>query len=157
RSCRAFRRHVGDHSVDGEARIRPAGRDADGPCRKDPGARPGRDGELGARDARMRVAIVTDAWHPQINGVVRTLFAVCDGLAAAGHSAQVFGPDRYRTLPCPGYRTFRLAVGAGAALRRHLAEFAPHAVHVATEGPLGFAARAFCLARGWPFTTAYHT
>jgi glycosyltransferase involved in cell wall biosynthesis len=100
---------------------------------------------------------VTDAWHPQVNGVVRTLSVVCRGLGDAGHDPVVFGPDRYRTIPCPGYSTIRLAIGAGPALGRQLSEFAPQAVHIATEGPLGLAARAFCLARGWPFTTAYHT
>jgi glycosyltransferase involved in cell wall biosynthesis len=105
----------------------------------------------------MRIAIVTDAWHPQVNGVVRTLSAVQDGLAAAGHEAEVFGPDRYRTIPCPGYSMIRLAIGAGSMLGRELAGFGPEAVHIATEGPLGLAARSFCLARGWPFTTAYHT
>jgi glycosyltransferase involved in cell wall biosynthesis len=107
--------------------------------------------------AGKRVAIVTDAWHPQVNGVVRTLSAVCDGLAQAGHETAVFGPDRYRTIPCPGYSTIRLAIGAGRALGRDLAAFAPHAVHIATEGPLGLAARAFCMKHDWPFTTAYHT
>jgi glycosyltransferase involved in cell wall biosynthesis len=106
---------------------------------------------------RQRIAIVTDAWHPQVNGVVRTLSAMCDGLAAAGHEVVVFGPDRYRTIPCPGYGSIRLAVGAGPVLSRQMAAFAPNAVHIATEGPLGLAARKFCLAQGWPFTTAYHT
>jgi glycosyltransferase involved in cell wall biosynthesis len=105
----------------------------------------------------MRIAIVSDAWQPQVNGVVRTLSAVCDGLAQAGHETMVFGPDRYRTIPCPGYATIRLAIGAKRGLGRQLAAFAPHAIHIATEGPLGIAARAFCLARDWPFTTAYHT
>src|SRR5580704_12444614 len=109
------------------------------------------------RRRRMRIAIVTDAWHPQVNGVVRTLSTVRDGLVAAGHEPVVFGPDRYRTLPCPGYSTIRLAIGAGRALGRQLAEFRPEAVHIATEGPLGLAARSFCLAQGWKFTTAYHT
>ena len=104
-----------------------------------------------------RIAIVTDAWHPQVNGVVRTLSATCDGLAASGHETLVFGPDRFRTIPCPGYSTIRLAIGAGRRLGRQLAEFAPHAVHIATEGPLGLAGRAFCLAHNWLFTTAYHT
>jgi glycosyltransferase involved in cell wall biosynthesis len=107
--------------------------------------------------AGKRIAIVTDAWHPQINGVVRTLSAVCEGLVQAGHETAVFGPDSYRTIPCPGYSTIRLAIGAKRSLARHLAAFAPHAVHIATEGPLGLAARAFCLKRDWPFTTAYHT
>jgi glycosyltransferase involved in cell wall biosynthesis len=109
------------------------------------------------RVEQRRVAIVTDAWHPQVNGVVRTLSAVCDGLAAAGYETAVFGPDRYRTIPCPGYASIRLAIGAGRNLACQLAEFAPHAVHIATEGPLGRAGRACCLAQGWPFTTAYHT
>jgi glycosyltransferase involved in cell wall biosynthesis len=104
-----------------------------------------------------RIAIVSDAWHPQVNGVVRTLSAVCGGLSAAGYETAVFGPDRYRTIPCPGYTSIRLAVGAGRTLARQMTAFAPHAVHIATEGPLGIAARAHCLARGWPFTTAYHT
>jgi glycosyltransferase involved in cell wall biosynthesis len=106
---------------------------------------------------RKRIAIISDAWHPQVNGVVRTLSAVCDGLAGAGHEPLVFGPDRYRTIPCPGYSTIRLGIGVGRALARQLDEFAPDAIHIATEGPLGLAARAFCLRRGWPFTTAYHT
>jgi glycosyltransferase involved in cell wall biosynthesis len=109
------------------------------------------------RDRAIRIAIITDAWHPQINGVVRTLSAVRDGLIAAGHQVLVIGPDRFRTVPCPGYSTIRLAIGAGAKLGRELAEFAPDAVHIATEGPLGRAARAYCLAQKWPFTTAYHT
>jgi glycosyltransferase involved in cell wall biosynthesis len=117
----------------------------------------GKSGGLARADSHKRIAIVSDAWHPQVNGVVRTLSAVCEGLVASGHEPTVFGPDRYRTIPCPGYSTIRLAIGAAAPLGRQLAEFAPQAVHIATEGPLGLAARAFCLARGWPFTTAYHT
>ncbi|MBV8777964.1 MAG: glycosyltransferase family 1 protein [Alphaproteobacteria bacterium] len=104
-----------------------------------------------------RVAIVSDAWHPQVNGVVRTLSAISDGLAAAGHHPTVVGPEGYRTLPCPGYADIRLAVGSGRRLARQLEALSPRAVHIATEGPLGWAARAFCLRRGWPFTTAYHT
>ena len=105
----------------------------------------------------MRVAIITDAWHPQVNGVVRTLSAVQEGLAASGHDVEVLGPDRYWTVPCPGYSTIRLAVGAGRSLGRQLAEFRPDAVHIATEGPLGLAGRSFCVAQNWKFTTAYHT
>lgn len=105
----------------------------------------------------MKILIATDAWQPQVNGVVRTLSAVTAGLAAAGHNPVVFGPDRYRTIPCPGYAAIRLAVGAGPALGGQLTAFAPQAVHIATEGPLGLAARRFCLKQDWPFTTAYHT
>ena len=88
---------------------------------------------------------------------MRTLTAICAGLAATGFETEIFAPDRYRTVPCPGYATIRLAVGAGRRLGRELAAFSPHAVHIATEGPLGLAGRAYCLAQGWPFTTAYHT
>jgi glycosyltransferase involved in cell wall biosynthesis len=105
----------------------------------------------------MRVAIVTDAWHPQVNGVVRTLSVIEEGLATAGHEVLVIGPDRFGTIPCPGYSTIRLAIGAGAAFGRQLAAFAPDAAHIATEGPLGIAARAYCMAQRWPFTSAYHT
>jgi len=105
----------------------------------------------------VRIAIVSDAWHPQINGVVRTLSAMEDGLIAAGHDVMMLGPDRFRTVPCPFYRSIRLALGAGRALGRYLDAFAPEAMHIATEGPLGLSARAYCLRHGWPFTTAYHT
>jgi glycosyltransferase involved in cell wall biosynthesis len=105
----------------------------------------------------MRIAIVTDAWQPQVNGVVRTLTAMQQGLIAAGHQVVMVGPDRFRTIPCPFYPSIRLAVGHGRALRRLLREFQPGAVHIATEGPLGLVARSFCLRVGWPFTTAYHT
>jgi len=121
-----------------------------------PGSREGAE-PTPLRAGRRRIAIVTDAWHPQVNGVVRTLSAMCEGLAEVGHETAVFGPDRYRTIPCPGYPAIRLAIGAGRWLGRQLAAFAPHAVHIATEGPLGLAARAFCLKRDWPFTSAYHT
>jgi glycosyltransferase involved in cell wall biosynthesis len=88
---------------------------------------------------------------------VRTLSAVQDGLGAAGHAVSVLAPCQYRTIPYPFDPSIRLAIGAGAALGRRLAEFEPDAVHISTEGPLGLAARAHCLARGWHFTTAYHT
>ena len=83
--------------------------------------------------------------------------AIAEGLSAAGHRVAVVGPNRFRTVPCPGYPSIRLAIGAGGRLDRELTEFAPEAVHIATEGPLGMAARALCLRRNWPFTTAYHT
>ena len=89
----------------------------------------------------MRIAIVSDAWHPQINGVVRTLSAMEQGLVAAGHDLMMLGPDRVRTVPCPFYRSIRLALGAGRTLAGLLAEFAPEAVPIATEGPLKFDSR----------------
>lgn len=105
----------------------------------------------------MRVAIVSDAWKPQINGVVRTLETVCRLLGEWGHEVEVFGPDRFRTLPCPTYQEIRLSLFPSSRLRRLLTAFRPDAVHLVTEGPLGWAARHFCQTSGIPFTTAYHT
>ncbi len=105
----------------------------------------------------MRIAIVSDAWRPQINGVVRTIETVVKLLQAEGHEIEVFGPDRFRTLPCPTYPEIRLSLFPTARLHHMLKLFAPDAIHLVTEGPLGWAARAFCLKRDIPFTTAYHT
>ncbi len=105
----------------------------------------------------MRIAIVTDAWHPQRNGVVRVLATLADALRAMGHQAAVIEPGRFRTVPCPSYPEIPLSLWPGRRLARLLEEFSPDAVHLATEGPLGWAARAWCLRHGHPFTTAYHT
>jgi glycosyltransferase involved in cell wall biosynthesis len=105
----------------------------------------------------MRLALVTDAWFPQTNGVVRTLAATLRCLEAEGVETQVFTPLDFRTVPCPLYPEIRLALFPGGRLGRALDEFRPDAVHVATEGPLGLAARRWCLRRGRVFTTAYHT
>jgi len=105
----------------------------------------------------LRIAIVTDAWRPQINGVVRTLETVARILRAEGHEVEVFGPDRFRTLPCPTYPEIRLSLFPSSRLSHMLKLFAPDAIHIVTEGPLGWAARGFCRRRGIPFTTAYHT
>ncbi len=111
----------------------------------------------GAKNRTMRIALVTDAWAPQVNGVVRTLSAVTAELRRRGHEIEVTSPDLFRSVPCPTYSEIRLAVAGRGAVGRRLAAFAPHAVHIATEGPLGLAARRWCLAGGKPFTTAYHT
>ena len=105
----------------------------------------------------MRLALVTDAWLPQVNGVVRTLGHTIREVEAAGHEITVISPADYRTIPCPTYPEIRLSVFAGRAVRRRLDALAPDAVHIATEGPLGLAARNWCMRRGQPFTTAYHT
>src|SRR5580704_8514815 len=109
------------------------------------------------RATLMRIAIVSDAWFPQVNGVVRTLDTVRGKLAATGHELLVIGPDRFRTLPCPTYPEIRLALLPARAVAALLDGFQPDAVHIATEGPLGMAARRHCLARGWRFTTSFHT
>jgi glycosyltransferase involved in cell wall biosynthesis len=105
----------------------------------------------------LRIAIVSDAWFPQVNGVVRTLNTVRAELVAMGHVVEVFGPDRFSTIPCPTYPEIRLALFPGRRLERLIHGFAPDAIHIATEGPLGGAARRMCLRRKLPFTTAYHT
>ena len=105
----------------------------------------------------MRIAIVSDAWRPQINGVVRTIETIARLLQAEGHEVEVFGPDRFRTLPCPTYPEIRLSLFPASRLHHMLKLFAPDAIHLVTEGPLGWAARAFCRKRDIPFTTAYHT
>jgi glycosyltransferase involved in cell wall biosynthesis len=103
------------------------------------------------------IAIVTDAWHPQTNGVVRTLSTTAEMLRRWGHQVTVISPETYPSLPAPTYPEIRLALTAPGAVGRRLAKIAPDAVHIATEGPLGLAARAYCLRRKVPFTTAYHT
>jgi glycosyltransferase involved in cell wall biosynthesis len=105
----------------------------------------------------MRIALVTDAWAPQVNGVVRTLQETVLRLVADGHAVDVIAPDSFATLPCPTYPEIRLALFARRKVRRRLAEFAPDCVHIATEGPLGIVARKACLDWGWSFTTAFHT
>jgi len=104
-----------------------------------------------------KIAIVTDAWLPQMNGVVRTLTTTCSLLRERGHDVMVVSPDLFRSLPCPTYPEIRLAMPWVGAVGRKLAGFAPDAVHIATEGPLGLIARRYCARRGTPFTTAYHT
>jgi glycosyltransferase involved in cell wall biosynthesis len=105
----------------------------------------------------MRIAIATDAWHPQINGVVRTLEMTVKMLRERGHEVKVISPDQFRTVPCPGYGEIRLAVAPRFGLRKTLAGFAPDIVHISTEGPIGWSTRRWCMANDIPFTTAFHT
>lgn len=105
----------------------------------------------------MRILIVSDAWRPQINGVVRTLQSTVAELERLGHAVEIVGPDRFRSLPCPSYPEIRLALPPPGAVGAVIDDLRPDAVHIATEGPLGFAARAHCRARRRVFTTAYHT
>lgn len=105
----------------------------------------------------MRILVATDAWHPQVNGVVRTYERLATELNALGAEASFLTPSEFRTLPCPTYPEIRLSVGVGGAIGRLIDSFRPDAVHIATEGPLGWAARRHCLRRCVPFTTAYHT
>ncbi|HTI31354.1 MAG TPA: glycosyltransferase family 1 protein [Sphingomonas sp.] len=105
----------------------------------------------------MNITIVTDAWLPQINGVVRTLQATREQLTRLGHRVSVISPDQYRSVPCPTYPEIRLSMTTARRVGSDLAATSPDAVHLSTEGPLCIAARKHCLANGIPFTTAYHT
>ena len=108
-------------------------------------------------ESPVRIAIVTAAWEPQVNGVVRTLQSVRAVLEAQGHSVLVISPDRFYSVPCPTYPEIRLALARVAAVGSLLKKFKPDAIHLATEGPVCTAARRWCLRRAVPFTTAYHT
>ena len=105
----------------------------------------------------MRIAIVTDAWSPQVNGVVRTLQTIRSELTRMGHVVEVISPDLYASIPCPTYPEIRLALARPGVVGQAIAAFRPDAVHLATEGPLCLAARRWCLRGRVPFTTAYHT
>lgn len=105
----------------------------------------------------MRITIVTDAWAPQVNGVVRTLDRTRTELEAMGHEVSVVAPHLFRSVPCPTYPEIRLAVARPGAVAAAIARTDPQAIHISTEGPLGLAARRWCRSKGLPFTTAYHT
>jgi glycosyltransferase involved in cell wall biosynthesis len=105
----------------------------------------------------MKIALVTDAWAPQVNGVVTTLVELVRELEAAGHAAVVIHPGLFRTRPCPGYAGIDLAIRPGARVAELLDAAQPDAIHIATEGPLGWAARRHCMRRRLAFTTAFHT
>jgi glycosyltransferase involved in cell wall biosynthesis len=105
----------------------------------------------------VKLALITDAWLPQVNGVVTTLLELQDGLWARGHEVVVIEPSAFRRFACPGYREIELAWMPGAQVERMLDDAKPDAIHIATEGPLGSAARRYCLRRGLAFTTAFHT
>jgi glycosyltransferase involved in cell wall biosynthesis len=103
------------------------------------------------------IAVVSDAWLPQVNGVVRTLNETVTRLRERGYIVDLLTPDQFLNMPCPGYSEIRLAVAPRFKLRRILNDLRPDIVHIATEGPLGWSARAWCIASGMPFTTAFHT
>ena len=105
----------------------------------------------------LKIAIATDAWYPQVNGVVRTLAATVAELHRRGHEVELITPERFATMPMPGYPSIRLAMAPRFSSRRMLDAFAPDIVHIATEGPIGWSARGWCKARCVPFTTAFHT
>ncbi len=104
-----------------------------------------------------KILFVTDAWAPQVNGVVRVQDAYLERLRARGYEVKVIEPSQFRTVPLPMYPEIRLALSSRRRIARVIDEFRPDAIHLMTEGPLGFAARGVCKRRGIPFTTWYHT
>jgi glycosyltransferase involved in cell wall biosynthesis len=105
----------------------------------------------------MKILIVSDAWEPQVNGVVRTLKMTRRQLYLKGHETELVSPLGFRSFACPTYPEISLAITSPLALERQIDRFAPDCLHIATEGPLGWMARRIALRRGWPFTTAYHS
>ena len=105
----------------------------------------------------MRIALVTDAWQPQINGVVTTLLELVAGLRERGHEIVLIEPSGFRRFRCPGYRELELAWRPAREVGRRLDASRADVIHIATEGPLGAAARRYCIRRGLAFTTAFHT
>lgn len=105
----------------------------------------------------MKIAIVTDAWYPQINGVVRTYEQTTASLEKLGHAVELLTPEGFNTVPCPTYPSIRLATFPLRGVEQTLDDWRPDAIHIATEGPLGHAAHRYCRVRTLPFTTSFHT
>ncbi|HZQ12709.1 MAG TPA: glycosyltransferase family 1 protein [Pseudolabrys sp.] len=105
----------------------------------------------------MKILIATDAWHPQVNGVVRTLGHMAREAPQLGAAIEFLTPNEFRTLPMPSYPEIRLALTRPGAVERKLDTIAPDAIHIATEGPIGHAMRRVCIRRSLPFTTSFHT
>jgi glycosyltransferase involved in cell wall biosynthesis len=105
----------------------------------------------------VKIVLISDAWFPQINGVVRALSTTADEIRRRGHDVEIIQPGLFRNWPCPSYPEIRLALGCRVKVQRMLDRIAPDAIHIATEGPIGWAARAWCLSRNRRFTTSFHT
>jgi len=105
----------------------------------------------------MRVLIATDAWHPQVNGVVRTLTSLAQSALRLGVDVSFLTPDGFPSIPTPTYPDLRLAMPSRGGIERRVEQAAPDAIHVATEGPIGRSVRTYCLRRGLAFTTSYTT
>lgn len=113
--------------------------------------------KLNGSESPRKIAIVSDAWHPQVNGVVRTLQMVAGWFTRAGHEVTMITPDQFHTVPCPSYPEIRLALNAWPRAGKILRGEQPDSIFIATEGPLGLAARQYCRSKGLRFTTAYCT
>jgi 1,2-diacylglycerol 3-alpha-glucosyltransferase/glucuronosyltransferase len=104
-----------------------------------------------------RVLVATDAWHPQVNGVVRTLSALAHSARRFGVNIEFLSADGFPTIPLPTYPGLRLALPGPGAIARRIDQARPEAIHIATEGPIGHMVRAYCRSRGRPFTTSFTT
>jgi len=113
--------------------------------------------DVGRFSEPLRIVIVSDAAPPQVNGVVRTLQQLTQHLKGMGHEVTFITPDMFTTVPLPTYKEIRLALFPGARIARIIRAANPNAIHIATEGPLGLAARRFCLRKNIPFSTSFHT
>ena len=105
----------------------------------------------------MRVLVATDAWRPQVNGVVRTYERLTEEALALDCEITLLTPSEFSTLPCPTYPEIRLSIPGYHYVIERLDLINPDAVHIATEGPIGWMTRRYCKKRGIPFTTAFHT
>jgi glycosyltransferase involved in cell wall biosynthesis len=105
----------------------------------------------------LKIAFITDAWHPQINGVVTTIENTCRTLQNQGADVLLITPDQFTTIPCPSYPSIKLSIFCYSKVKQLLDAFAPDHIHIATEGPLGLATRKYCLQYRLAFTTSFHT
>ena len=105
----------------------------------------------------MKIVIISDAWHSQVNGVVNTLSKTKELLEKKGHDVLMITPNLFKTFPCPSYPEIRLSFLPGKKVKRLIKEFSPDAVHIATEGPLGIAGRNYVVNNGLIYTTSFHT
>lgn len=108
-------------------------------------------------DRSLKILLATDAWRPQVNGVVRTWETSIEHLRRRGHEVRVIEPSQFTNFAIPFYREIRLAVSSRRSLTANIRDFQPDIVHIATEGPIGLAVRAFCVRNRWRFSTSYHT
>src|ERR1700761_3890681 len=105
----------------------------------------------------MRILIATDAWHPQVNGVVRTLTSLARAASTLGADIEFLTPDGFPSMPLPTYPGIRIALPNRAEIAKRIEAASPEAIHIATEGPIGWWTRAYCLPHKLPFTTSYTT
>ena len=117
----------------------------------------GREARQSAKTAGMRLLIATDAWYPQINGVVRSIERMMDHAADEGAEVVLLTPQAFRSVPLPSYPEIRLALCRPARVAREIVRLQPTHIHIPTEGPIGHVTRRLCLRHGLPFTTCYHT